>query len=231
MHIHLPKAPHGLREAVREVGVIVVGIVIAILLEQGAEQLHWMHEVGLARTALHDEMRLADRTFTFRVSAEPCIARRLDVLETIIEKVARGEPVPHLGQVMPDIGNAYNDNIWESHRAAQTLTHFGDRELQKLGLYYLQLSNVRTFGFDETRTLQTLRVLQGDPSRLGPADVAGLRVAIQQLRFDNTIISEIAADELAYAKALRIPTPDLEGITARVAAVCAPVAAAAPMAS
>jgi hypothetical protein len=228
MHIHLPKALHDLPEVLREVGIIVVGIVIAILLEQGVELLHWRREVHLARAALHDEMRNADRVFSFRVAVAPCVARRLDALEAVTEKVALHQPVPRLGPVMPDVGNAFNDNIWESYRAAQTLTHFDDTELRRLSLFYLQLGNVRVFNFDETRSLEALRVLQGDPGRLGPADVAGLRVAIQQLRFDNAIISGIANDELAYAKALRVPPPDLGGVPARVAEVCAalPVVAA-----
>jgi len=223
MHIHLPKVLHDLPEVLREVGIIVVGIVIAILLEQGVEFVHWRHEVGLARAALRDEMRDANRTFTFRVAVAPCVARRLDALEAVTEKVARREPVPHLGEVMPDVGNALNDNVWESYRAAQTLTHFDDRELQQLGLYYLQLTNIRVFNFDETRSLEVLRVLQGDPGRLGPADVAGLRVAIQQLRFDNAIISGIASDELRYAKTLHVPPPTDGGTAARVATVCAPL--------
>jgi hypothetical protein len=223
MHIHLPKALHDVPEVLREVGIIVLGIIIAILLEQGVEFFHWRHEVGLARAALHDEMHEANRAFAFRVAAAPCVARRLDALEAVMEKVARGEPAPHLGEVMPDVGNAFNDNIWESYRAAQTLTHFKDKELQQLGLYYLQLANLRVFNFEETRSLEVLRVLQGDPERLGPADIAGLRVAIQQLRFDNAIISGIAADELGYAKALHVRSPDISGMAARMAPICAPL--------
>ena len=223
MHIHLPKALHDVPEVLREVGIIVLGIVIAILLEQGVELLHWRHEVHLARAALHDEMRHANNAFAFRVAAAPCVARRLDALEALTEKVARREPVPHLGAVMPDVGNAFNDNIWESYRAAQTLTHFNDQELRQLGLYYLQLTNIRVFNFEETRSLEVLRVLQGDPGRLGPADIAGLRVAIQQLRFDNAIISGIAADELGYAKTLHVPPPKDGGMAARLATICTPL--------
>jgi hypothetical protein len=219
MHIHLPKAPHGLREALREVGVIVVGIVIAILLEQGAEQWHWFHEVQLARTAIHAEMRNANSLFAYRVAAGPCIARRLDDLEAIVEKVARHEPVPKLGPIMPDIGGPLNDNIWESHRASQTLTHFDDRELEPLGYYYIQLRNALMFETDEIEAVGVLRVLQGDPARLGPADVAGLRVAIQHARFDNNVLQIIAAAQLNRAKALGVETPAPEA--ARVAEICA----------
>jgi hypothetical protein len=40
MHIHKPKAPHGLREFVGEISVIVCGVLIAIALDQMVETLH-----------------------------------------------------------------------------------------------------------------------------------------------------------------------------------------------
>ncbi|HWE47102.1 MAG TPA: hypothetical protein VG407_13835 [Caulobacteraceae bacterium] len=44
MHVHAPKPFHGWGELLREVGVIVVGIVIAIGLEQTVEALHRHHQ-------------------------------------------------------------------------------------------------------------------------------------------------------------------------------------------
>jgi hypothetical protein len=41
MHIHKPKAVHSLREFLSEIGVIVVGIAIALGGEQVIEWLHW----------------------------------------------------------------------------------------------------------------------------------------------------------------------------------------------
>ncbi len=220
MHVHKPKPFHGLREVLGEIGIIVVGIVIAIGLEQAVEGLHWAGEVRAARASLASEISRSNRVFAYRVAAERCIDRRLDALEAIIEQVAKHEPVPHLGQVMPDIGNALNDNIWQSHRAAQTLTHFDEKELELLGFYYQQVNSVRSFESNEVDALGVLKVLQGDPSRLGPADIAGLRVAIQHARFDNTLTASIAADELDYSKQLHItPPPPNAG---RLKEVCSP---------
>jgi len=221
MHIHMPKALHSLREAMGEIAIVVVGIVIAIALEQGVEQLHWASEVGKARASLHSEMAHDNRSFAFRVAAEPCIGRRLDELEQVIEASARHEPVPHLGRLIPDIGNALDDNIWQDHRAAQTLTHFKDDELDGLGAYYMQVGSIRGFIGEEVQAWGVLRVLQGDPARLGPADIAGLRVAIQHARFDNFIIAGIAKDQLDAARSLGAPVRPADA--ARVAEVCAPL--------
>lgn len=48
MHIHKPKALRNVRDVLGEVGIIVVGIVIALALEQAVEWLHW-HQRSNAR--------------------------------------------------------------------------------------------------------------------------------------------------------------------------------------
>jgi hypothetical protein len=221
MDSHKPKRWHGWREFGKEVATIVLGVLIAIGAEQVVEQLHWAHEVRDARAALAGEMVHSNGHLAFRVAAEPCIVRRLDALEAVIEDAARREPTPRLGVIIPDIGNALNDNVWTNYRAAQTLTHFDVRSQAEFSAYYLQISSLRGFLADETISWAVLRVLQGDPSRLGPVDIAGLRVALQHARFDNRLIAAIAADELDTAKRLNIgaPGPDDE----RLKDVCGPL--------
>ena len=101
MHIHKPKAAHGVREFLSEIAVIVVGILIAIGIEQAVEAWHWAREVREARASLHREMDRTNEFFATRVAAEPCQKRRLDdTLAAIVEKNrtpragAEGPPVP-----------------------------------------------------------------------------------------------------------------------------------------
>jgi hypothetical protein len=55
MHIHKPKAPHGLGEFAREIGVIVCGVLIAIVLDQTVEALRHRGEAKEMIRKLHDE--------------------------------------------------------------------------------------------------------------------------------------------------------------------------------
>jgi CRP-like cAMP-binding protein len=221
MDIHKPKPWHGSREFLKEVATIVLGVLIAIGAEQLVERLHWVHEVQSARAALAREIAVSNNHLAYRVAAEPCIARRLDALESVIEAAARREPTPHLGPVIPDIGNAFNDNIWANYRAAQTLPHFGEREQRLLSAYYLQIGSIRGLQEDETGGWSVLKVLQGDPARLGPVDIAGLRIALQHARFDNQLIAGIAADELETSKRLNIKPEAADA--SRVKEVCGPL--------
>ena len=51
MEIHKPKRVHNWRELLSEVGVVVIGVLIALGAEQVVEDIHWSKEVASARRA------------------------------------------------------------------------------------------------------------------------------------------------------------------------------------
>ena len=56
MHFHLPKPLHGWRAFAGEVGIIVVGVLIALAAEQVVEDWHWHQKVGIVRQSLMGEL-------------------------------------------------------------------------------------------------------------------------------------------------------------------------------
>ena len=49
MHVHLPKPFHGWREFIGEVGIIVIGVLIALSAEQFVEFVHDRAQAGTVR--------------------------------------------------------------------------------------------------------------------------------------------------------------------------------------
>jgi len=196
-------------------------VLTALGAEQAVETLHWSHRVEIGRAALRQEMGPTTRFFAFRVAVEPCVGRRLDALDAVIETAARHRPVTPLRHVRPDIFNAVFDSIWRAQNASQVVTHFDDAELNRLGLYYQQVENIRHFVQLEDDAWSELSVLDGDPGRLGPEDFAQLRSVLQRARFYNHIIALISSEEVEGAKALTIAIPARQG--PRIAGVCAPL--------
>lgn len=218
MDIHKARPWHGWREFLKEIATIVCGIVIAIALEQVVEQLHWRHEVAVARRALAAEISRNDRVFAFRVAAAPCIARRLSAIELLAERTARHEPVLAVESVMPDTGDALRDNVWQAHRASQTLTHFDDDTLALLSAYYQQLGYSNLGMTQEGESQAALRLLESDPSRLAPSDISAIRIGVQRARAVGTILAAIAREELETSERLNITAPSADA--ARLAFVC-----------
>jgi hypothetical protein len=74
---------------------------------------------------------------------------------------------------------------------------------------------------EEVRDWGVIDVLRGDPNRLGPTDIAGVRVAIKHASFENDIVASIDEDELTTSRQLHEPVPQADRI--RLAGVCSAI--------
>src|SRR5690348_15899907 len=78
MHLHLPKPMHDWREFAGEVGIIVLGVLIALGFEQVVEELSW-HEK--TREAVRDLRSESENNFALmaeRATVQPCVDVQLD---------------------------------------------------------------------------------------------------------------------------------------------------------
>lgn len=128
MDIHKPKPVHNLREFASEIVVIVIGVLIALGLEQAVEAWHWAHEVEQERVALLRQEDDAQQSFVLRKIQQDCIDRRLEQLETIFRRQQAGLP---LGIVGP-LGRPFRAGVavgsWQIALAGQGLAHMPLKE-------------------------------------------------------------------------------------------------------
>ena len=79
MHVHLPKPLHGWRAFAGEVGIIVLGVLIALGAEQIVEMLRWRSEVTSFRKAIDHELGRNLGIYRSVVVGRACAARRSPV--------------------------------------------------------------------------------------------------------------------------------------------------------
>ena len=80
MHFRLPKPLHGWREFVGEVGIIVIGVLIALGAEQLVATLHWRSEVRETDQRLVREMAMNLSSAYERFAIDACLRPRLTEL-------------------------------------------------------------------------------------------------------------------------------------------------------
>jgi hypothetical protein len=187
MHVHLPKPLHGWREFAGEVGIIVLGVLIALGAEQAVETLHWSNEVADARRALDQEVAYNIGAISKRRQEGPCIDRRLQEVRALLtgstQSTATG-PRPPLGQ--PQLWRP-RTNAWQAAMAGQVAermplsTRVGYAELYDGFQWYAQKAA------DETDAWSVLGELD-DPGGLGPEDLAVVRQARSR--------AQVAADKM-----------------------------------
>lgn len=185
MHFHLPKPLHGWREFAGEVGIIVLGVLIALSAEQVVETVHWRNEVADARRALDEEVAYNVGAIAKRQQEGPCIDRRLQEIRGLLTDSSTASGArPPLGQ--PQLWRP-RTNAWQAAMAGQVAermplaTRVGYAELYDGFQWYAQKAA------DETDAWSVLGELD-DPGTLSPQDLAIVRQARSR--------AQVAADKL-----------------------------------
>lgn len=136
MHFHLPKPIHGWREFFGEVGIIVLGVMIALALDSIAEDLSWQRKVSEARQVIRYEVGHNMQLYKWRVEQQPCIDRRLDRLALVLQQASESGRLPPLGRIGGPGAGTWPEGVWDSQISAETATHFPAIELASLARIY-----------------------------------------------------------------------------------------------
>ena len=130
MHVHLPKPMHGWREFAGEVGIIVVGVLIALGAEQVVETLHWRQQAKDAQASLKTEIQDSVNSAAERQAVDDCLRRQLVDLRDSVTTADGGKAL-HLpsneGRVISDLyatpWRAWARGVWETAVASNVLDH------------------------------------------------------------------------------------------------------------
>ncbi|HWD67662.1 MAG TPA: hypothetical protein VG227_06840 [Caulobacteraceae bacterium] len=239
MHIHKPKAIHGLRDFLSEISVIVVGIAIALGGEQIIGWLHWRGVVAETREALNHELAFDLGVVQTRTDQSPCMDRRLSELDTVFAMHASGEPLrlkrpfgqpetPHL-----------RTSVWETAIADQSASHMPLDIKLRYGALYEAVYWLRERSTDEREAWTHLNLVD-DQRIMMDQDWAALHqwkahaAAIGE-KIDDALLpvsKNNASSEVFYARAaglgVKVEPFNMTGgaqarIQARIANFCRPL--------
>lgn len=190
MHFRLPKPLHGWREFAGEVGIIVIGVLIALGAEQIVESIHWRGEVKQTRAALDAELAHNLAAFEGRTSIEPCAQARLNELDTILDGEARGRVMLRRDFEVPLTVNL-EFAVWNAATGeARSLIPL-QAKLQYAELFDV-LTHFQSFRDREAGDWGQLADLDFN-SRLSAQDVKQARATIKRLRRVDSLLPAYAA--------------------------------------
>lgn len=185
MHFHLPKPLHGWREFAGEVGIIVVGVLIALGAEQVVEHIHQRAELREAEDAMVAELRDDDLPQAYtRAAIFNCYADQLDAIEQAVASGNR-ERFVALAKGYHPIVRTWDEEAWKAALASQVLVNSGSKRMVQWSSAYVNIPVLAQRADDEQAELPDLRAL---PAGRGPLTLDQqdrlLRV-ISRLRRDN----------------------------------------------
>ena len=236
MEIHKPKPVHNWRELLTEIGVVVIGVCIALAAEQAAEWVHWRNQVADARQDIATEMAFNVQGAIIRLKEQACVERRLDELGKILDTASGSGSLPPVGIISAPILRQWNSGVWESVLAAQVASHFPREDLSRLaGSYnFVQLANSEHIS--ETEVWGKLSAIAGPGRRLDAASDAELRKELSLARqFERNlagialnILSSVKAQNLPYSRSELAAIAAIPGRSLTAFPICRPIGAVPP---
>jgi hypothetical protein len=230
MHIHIPKALHGWREFLKEVGIIVIGVLIALAAEQAATSFRDREQVR------HGEESLTDNfarfvTLTAELNGQhPCLARRAAQIRDLIDRASAAGRLPAVGPIPEPPNRPWQIDTYDAMVASQAITHVAhDRAVRysRVAMSAIDLYEDAVAEWDEWGALQSL---SGPPRKFGEAEEAQARATLARAVQKEALMRRIAdatidrirntglLDAGAFAAAARQGREDAAG-----SAMCRPI--------
>ena len=148
MRILVPTPIHGWRVFLGEVGIIVLGVLIALGAQQVVEAINWKREVGGFRDSVRGEIERNLGTYPYRAKQKPCVNARLDELQRWLDGWRDGRPVRLTGPIGVVASRVIWTSVWAS-RDPDTFAHMPRFEKEEYAFLYDEFSNNEVHRLDE----------------------------------------------------------------------------------
>lgn len=200
MDLRMPKPIHGWRQFFGEVGIIVLGVLIAL----GAEQIMSNrndHDVAAAtRAAVRDEINDGLASIALRGQAEPCIDRRLGELREIFADWARNGAFTTPRWVAQAPTLEVTLARYDAALAAGRIALLPSEEQYQMGAIAAQIREFERLQDDQHLVWGRLRALQAGPQLLTQSDRTMLLTALQEASTLNHLAKLHVRQALPLAK-------------------------------
>lgn len=221
MDIHKPKPVDGWRDFLKEVGIIVLGILIALVLEQAAA---WAHDRAVgreARASIRGEIAGDLKTVARRNAIEPCIQRRLREVDLYLDQAQAGRTTARPSWIGAPLSFLANHTKFQASQSAGRFVFIDEDEQEQMATIYSDLQDADEAGIREWYAWAELRSLATTHARLTQADLSRLRGALQEARAADWYIRLDYNQVMDDARQLGLPAPRVtSGNGYQVASAC-----------
>lgn len=185
MRLKLPRPLHGWRALFGEVGIIVLGVLIALAFGQFVDAWQWRDKVNHAEGAMRLELAEDDGPQAYgRVLIGQC----LDMQLASIRDGAGNVPADQLRQLAAAYTppfRTWDSEAWKVVVASDTGSHMGSDRLIAWSSPYRVLSGLTGLNEQEAQAVIELRNDLPPTGDLSPSDLRSLRLATGILRLAN----------------------------------------------
>ncbi len=209
MHFHLPKPLHGWRAFAGEVGIIVIGVLIALSAEEVVQDRQRHADERALEETIDHEIGLNLFVYDVRSRQFACDKKRVEELKAWLDRARSGKQVPALWPAGPQIFTPYR-SAWET-RDAQVFNHLPAARRQKYAEFYDELSN--NWSLMEAEQEQWGRLVPF--AEVGPINLTDrrtIRPVIAHLRDADTTLQTDLPISQKIAEVLKVKEVQPDGV-------------------
>ncbi len=206
---------NGWRAFAGEVGVVVLGVVLALAAQEAAEAVNARQEAAETRVTLTGEIRESLAVLELRRAAQPCIDRRLKELRGLVNEWGRSGSFKTPRWVSQATWFAFDTARFEAAQSAGRLALLPSEEQYRFGTVVDSLRTFRDIQRRETDAWSTLRMLQSGPEVLSASDRTAVRVALQEASTLNHF-AQISVGQITSQAASFGWRPDMSRVQQRM---------------
>ena len=203
MRFHLPKPLHGWRAFIGEVGVVVLGVLIALFAQQLVQSFNDRLAAREARKNIRAELAVNIGRMQSADGRAACLSRRLDQIAFLLDQARKGRSLADVTWIgRPPVWDM-EDARWQAATSAGRSSLFSPDEQAAIGDVYSLMADYQSQVRIEQEAWAKLRGLAG-LQRLSDAREASLSDALQQARYSQWVLNIDSKQAQDAAKRLGI---------------------------
>ena len=208
MDVHLLKPLHGWRAFAGEVGVVVLGVLIALGANAIVDDWQWREKIGHAEAAMRLELAQDDGPQAYgRVVIGPCLdaelARIYDGAGHVQPRLLRQWTLAY----MPPF-RSWDSEAWKTVLGSDVGSHMGPERLIQWSSPYRVVNDLTASNKQERDLASDLREALSPTAEASATDLQTLRREAAQLRTFNSGLFRASQLILSRSKALGAPVPE-----------------------
>jgi len=188
MDVHPPHEPiRSWRDFLLHLATITIGLLIAVALESGVEELHYHHIVSDARANLRREIIENHTIYGQNLRSLQADQQRLAHNIDQLRDIRAGKPPEHIDMHWSFDWSSFVDSAWQSARDIGAISHMRPDMIETYSDIYNQQRYVNDMGAgilaDEAKAAAPWLITKdrGDPRELLPSDVQAMLLASAEL--------------------------------------------------
>ncbi len=192
MEVHKPKLVTNWPELLKEWGIIVLGVLTALLAEQAVQSIEWHHKVDAAVADMNNELSRGDGPQSYaRLAMHDCIATRLNGMRAAVERGERaGSRKLITAFWLPK--RTYDSMAREAATASDVASHMPHERMLQYRIAYEMIPDMQRLADKELADVGHLRALPSSGGALDTAEKLSELDAIEALQVDNDAMTREA---------------------------------------